>query len=270
MRAFFVAILYIFLPTMLFPGQHTVGPTGVDGVLYVILAGQTNSSIAESVKTDIACMKRSLQTIAGGINFGIRLDELTGNRCTAKTISSKLQKLRPSSKDIVVFYYSGHGCNPWLKFAWPTFPGKSSLCGDYVEALVNRLKKRSAIILFDCCNADLSRRKKDCCDTKGASAPFFLERSAGLGGFFRLLRSFRGTVTLCAASTGQKAICSPAIGSYFTRSLLESIWETGAEEGLCWQTVCQLTEEKTKNRSGARWGGGQCPIYKIAEAPPKP
>src|SRR5947207_6809397 len=57
-------------------------------------------------------MKRSLETFTGLTNFlGIRIlsKTISGKEYNKKDVETAINNLKPSSNDIVVFYYSGHG-----------------------------------------------------------------------------------------------------------------------------------------------------------------
>ena len=237
------------------------------GKIFALIVADTNDfCIGHSVQVDVKCMEKSVSTIGKGINFSLETIVLKGSKISSGNVRHALKKIASSSRDIIFFYYSGHGYNdPAQKTSWPTMCiPPDDIPGNKVQSLIKRKKKRSAIIMFDCCNS-FTNREKRILDSRSMIQPFFLKKSHALKAFFDLLLRFRGTITLSASNVGETARGDPYFGGYLTRNFLMSLRELGTEGALSWSKLCQLGANKTSWNVKESCAQEQHPIYSIEE-----
>ena len=75
----------------------------------VILANTSIGDIGESCETDSRNITKEFEDIAGALKADFRKYEIKGTSFTKTNAMQVLNGLTPSSNDIVIFYYSGHG-----------------------------------------------------------------------------------------------------------------------------------------------------------------
>jgi hypothetical protein len=236
------------------------------GKIYALIVGDTDAPhrIGESVEVDVECMERSLATIASGINFRLHTVILTEEECAYDDVASELRDLHTSSKDIIIFYYSGHGFNnPAFHTCWPVLQTRGRcVLGKRVIEYLQSQPKRFALILLDCCNT-VREIPKFMLDTKSFVKPFVLRKSHNLKGLFKLLLSSKGTVIAAGSRVGRVSCCDPNFGGCFTREFLTSMYDLGTDETLSWSKVLNLVRKKTNHRAFSSHNTEQHPIYSI-------
>ncbi|MCU0376050.1 MAG: caspase family protein, partial [Chitinophagaceae bacterium] len=136
--------------------------------LHLIVAVNTlDSSIGESCKMDLMNIKTNFRQIARelGVNFVIR--EFWGKAFSKANVLNALEKLRPGQRDIVVFYFSGHGFRysgedninyPQMSFRISHRQNRDDN-GMNLMAVLNLLNSKPTparlnLVISDCCNED--------------------------------------------------------------------------------------------------------------------
>lgn len=239
----------------------------LNGKIYAIIVGDTFAyGIGPSVKVDIRCMEKSIATIAHGINFNVQNIFLTGRKYSHNEVFRALKKIKPSPKDIIIFYYSGHGYNDVSQnTAWPVMNcSTEDIAGNQVRTLIHSKTKRSAIIIFDCCNYS-EGLEKSVFSTRAQIKPFYLKKYYNLKEFLNLLLGLKGTVTLCASAVGETAVGDPHFGGYLTRNFLQTIRTLGSDETVSWDRICSICATNTTKLANDLWSHNQHPIFSLEE-----
>jgi hypothetical protein len=138
---------------------------------------------------------------------------------------------------------------------------KKEVFGGNVISCLKSKKKRSALVLFDCCNSYPEKRMQD---IRGQS--FFLKKSDDLKGFCKLLLSFRGIASSAAAEAGEYATCTPSWGGTFSQGFLRSVQQLGADEAVSWDKIFKLTTFTTAKIAEEVFHCDQHPIYSIEQS----
>jgi hypothetical protein len=231
------------------------------GKFHVVIVGDSNDHyIGTSVDVDIANIKKSVAAIGKGIGYKLHTVVLRGGNCTGEAVHEVLCNLHTSSKDIIWFYYSGHGHHQsCVNTLWPVLETHSQLVyGSRVFAFLKKKKKRSSLIFFDCCNSYQHGGKRG-----HFYKPFFLKKKHGLAVFYNFLASYKGTVVVSASRVGETAHGDDNIGGSCTRGFLKAIYDLGRDGQISWDKLLKLTATKTNGISNRHFGYNQIPIYNI-------
>jgi len=240
--------------------------------LYLLVVADTlDKEIGSSCSKD---MKRTLETFTGLTNFlGIRIfsKTISGKEYNKKNVETAISNLTPSSNDIVVFYYSGHGFRipensrrfPNLKLknfrndrnnfrdsiSWIKKDRQDNVTYSLnVEDIFNSIKKKGArfnLVLSDCCNNDIfSENSKGTKPgkTKGSGVEWSEDNIRTL-----FLNKNPMSVLITAASSGQRASSNDDFGgffSYYFKTSMEN-YSSKLKNNVTWDLVLQDTEKQT-------------------------
>jgi hypothetical protein len=205
-----------------------------------------------------------------GINTYI-YDTVTRRNFNKQTVLQKLDALKPGDKDIVVFYYAGHGFRkskdgslaPYIDLRDLVIDkGKkyldNSLSMEEIKDLVKKKGARLNLVISDCCN-----------DTVTKTNPIVKEAAlSGKKGFFDqfwntqkcrdlFLNSTPTTILAGAAMPGQLAISNPVFGGYFSNYFISTL-ETNlslasTKPKLNWDDVFNQVKQQTETKAGRTW-----------------
>jgi len=219
--------------------------------MYALIVGDTVSeNIRPAVLADISNIERSLDVISQQINYRLKLKVLEGHSIHTKDAIHWLKKIPVSSRDIIFFFYSGHGTQDmdgklW-PVLWPRINGQG-VSGNAVLHFLKKQKNRLSLAFFQACNAPAKEnnyKKK----IKGPFLPF-LDPSISLPGLKTLFLHTRGLVSATAAKRGDLAwsvtddIDNAMLGSIFTHMLVNSLQEKCLNENVSWEDVLKATSE---------------------------
>ena len=201
--------------------------------------------------------------IASSLGYRHNLHRHSGSEFTSVMLEKEIASLNVNDGDIVLFYYSGHGCN-WDDDDWPHM---ALLDKQYWETTAyNKLKvvcKRAKLTLCisSCCNMDSEGRRKERGYGKYSSIDSDKVR--------KLFTGFSGRLSIIASSSirGQYTYSWSSgnmLGSIYTISLRKTITEavsgvTNTE--LTWESILKATEKQTL----AYTDGRQLPQFRIEE-----
>lgn len=205
-----------------------------------------------------------------GIN-GFVYDTITRNNFNKQTVQQKIDALKPRAKDIVVFYYAGHG------FRQPrsTQPGpcidlrdviidkqKSYLDNSlWMEDIVNSIKSKGArlnLVISDCCNDTVTKTNPIAKDAalsgkKGIFDQFWnIQKCRDL-----FLNTRPATILAGAAIPGQLAISNPVFGGYFSSFFINTL-ETNlslasTSPNVTWDDIFKQVKQQTETKAGRTW-----------------
>lgn len=205
-----------------------------------------------------------------GIN-GFIYDTITRNNFNIQTVSQKIDALKPRPRDIVVFYYAGHGfrqprdtrtgpCIDLRDIA--DYKKKSYLDNSLsMETIVTLIKQKGArlnLVISDCCN-----------DTVTKTNPIVKEPAvSGKKGIFDqfwntqkcrslFLNATPTTILAGAAKPGQLAISNPVFGGYFSNFFISTL-ETNlslasTNPKLTWDDIFNQVKPQTETKAGRTW-----------------
>ena len=213
--------------------------------MFLIIAANTNDeTVGKSAKTDLQNVSSLFNKLAEnvGIKTIIRI-YISGkdfNKTSLNAALAQLELARPSSNDIVIFYYSGHGFRlPDDKSLYPNISfrnaknRKDNVVGDYlpledVYKRISALKPNVCLVLGDCCNADIYQNPvigSDLIQPKGGGFLGAFNPKAAEKLFFP-----NAPVSIIIGSVEEEhlSLGNPKIGGYFTHfftaELEKNLW----------------------------------------------
>lgn len=186
--------------------------------------------------------------------------KITGADFSVQAVRSALHNLRPGKDDIVVFFYSGHGFRwkgdteypfPQMGLYYGTPPSWNHM-GAFslnIEDVYKTLQKKGArlnLVLSDCCNTIVNRRRSEIKDTSDIAmlpgVKYMNKRTVSA-----LFLQARASLLVSAAERGQEANCSRLYNGFFTYSLYETMTATlhRAIPNPQWTDIIKETGERT-------------------------
>lgn len=136
--------------------------SGYSQSLHFILVGDTTSNIAPQVTKDIGFMQGRGKALASELEIPYHLSVLTGEYATREAVLSFLDSQTFDPTDIVVFYFTGHGCRTDKKQTqWPYLMFSQNNGYLALDEIVHRLyavNPQFSLVIADCCNNYLDRK----------------------------------------------------------------------------------------------------------------
>jgi len=198
-------------------------------------------------------------------------DTVTRNNFNKQTVQQKIDALKPRSKDIVVFYYAGHGFHqprdtrtgPCIDLRDLVVDKKkkyqdNSLCMEDIATSIKNKGARLNLIISDCCN-----------DTVNATNPIAREAAlSGKKGIFDqfwntqkcrdlFLNANPATILAGAAIPGHLAVSNSDFGGYFSNffiSTLEtSLSLASTNPKITWDDIFNQVKQQTETKAGRTW-----------------
>ncbi len=206
--------------------------TGKITMHLVIVANTAIPDIGASCDFDKKRMVNEMDAIADALGIEMKQYIVEGKNLTKANVENTLYSLSPSSNDVVVFFYSGHGFrwsnqtdqysnmdfryNPYTQISNETCMTLSE-----VSDIISTKGARLNISLADCCNSDIGANSM-------SSEKFLASRSDPNYDEKKLARLFlmsRGNVKSCAASPGEVSWCNESDGGFFMFSFFQALHE---------------------------------------------
>lgn len=228
----------------------------------VFLANTEISDIGQAVSVDLRRISSEMKGVCSKIGLTYKQYIVSGMEFSHDQLVRKLDEVNPSSNDILLFVYSGHGFR-WKDQTDP-YPQLALVTDDYTDirksgnyvALSDINQKilskgaRLSIVMADCCNS-----------VYGEPSPLplgsntLLSRGNSNLSTERLRALFlgqQGHIICSAASPGEVSWCSQA-GGNFTCNFIESFRKeinllTDTKEA-SWQSIFDNTVQNTRNYS---------------------
>lgn len=235
--------------------------------LHLIIAANTlDSSIGESCKMDLVNIKANFRQIARelGVNFVVR--EFWGKAFSKTNVVNTLERLKPGQRDIVVFYFSGHGFRytgedninyPQMSFRINHSQNRDSN-GMNLMAVLNLLNRKQTrarlnLVISDCCNENdgVARPKgRDVLSTRSLPIKPNIDNLRSL-----FLPQNPSNIIVTAADRNQLASSNDVIGGYFSFQFLANLQTNlgGPQKNITWAQILNETRQKTAEMAlGAR------------------
>ena len=210
----------------------------------IVVANTSDSSVGESAQLDLKNVSRLFKDLAQNLGI-IKFFPLyvSGNGYSKSAVEASLaviEKQQPSPKDIVVFYYSGHGFrlqgdkSIYPRMSYRTKKNKANKeIGDNIglEDVYNRIKAMKpgvTLVLGDCCNADIFEKPvlgNDVIKPKGGGVLGDFNLESGNKLFFPPAPV---AIIIGSVKQGHRSWGHPEIGGYythfFTTELEKNLW----------------------------------------------
>ncbi|MEM7120303.1 MAG: caspase family protein [Pseudomonadota bacterium] len=228
-------LIYGLAVAMLFIALN--GSARADTIWAVVVADTNDPHIGYSVGVDAGNVTRMLDDIAKQTDMDLKLQTISGNAFTAKSIDQALNNIKPGTDDVVFFYYSGHGERD-LKSSdpWPEWNVNGQLVpySDVLSRLDNGAP-RLVIALSDACNRDLRNSV--------VGATIVSDDGHGSKEQWSYKDLFKSTTGYFVASSASPGELSTVVGegSAFTKSFLNSVTYAMRTAGVTWQDIKEIT-----------------------------
>lgn len=285
-----------FYDRLLFPKTKGLSNSEKDmKMLMVIVANITDTAIGDDCKNDMLRFEQSMTDIAlklGIAKKNIIATKIAGNNYSKKNVQDAVAGLKAKvvpKKDIVIFYYSGHGFTkpeekknrhryPFIDLCRPNETNYLQCALNIEDDIFNKITPLGArlnLVIGDCCNYPVIVNKVDVKKKGKKKSLGFFASESNMRSLF--LNDVSTSILACAADTGELATCHNDYGSYFSyyfKANIESFcsifrsnssWqqlfaETSAQTTkLARRTLCNLTNKRCV----------QNPIIKILPEPAK-
>ena len=193
--------------------------------MHVLVAGDKQGTIKESVKKDIKNMRTATRIISHQLDIKRNFNAIKIKKLSSKTILNWIAKAPVRKNDVFMFYFSGHGSRSKFSSKWPLicFSKKKQLLDlQVVIKAIKKKKPRLSVILCDACN-------------KGSNGAKFLVyhpydtidiKQAEIDGLHRLFMKKRGSIVMCAAKPNSGAWGGMNGGRMTRGFLLQLVEET--------------------------------------------
>jgi hypothetical protein len=209
-----------------------------------VVANTNDSSVGKSAHTDQQNVSRLFTSLARDLGIiEVFTVYVSGNNYSKRAVEDALAGLelqQPSSKDIVIFYYSGHGFrlqgdkSSYPRMSFRTAKNKANKeVGENIglEEVYNRiraLKPGVTLVIGDCCNADIFENPvlgNDMIRPKGGGVlgKFNVESGKKL-----FLPAAPVAIIVGSVQQGHLSVGHPEIGGYythfFTTEMEKNLW----------------------------------------------
>lgn len=250
--------------------RTSVTPGTGDATIHLILLGNTTiADIGAACKNDIDNMRSEMSGVAKALKMPLREYNITGNSFNKENLVRTIDGLNPSSNDVVVFYYSGHGFRfddqedyyPLMSLCATGYedPTENYFAASDIREVLREKGARLNLVLTDCCNSKIG------VDSPWSGSSCLYSRASFNCDINKLRKLFvesQGNIIATASSPGEVAWCGQK-GGFFSLNILESLhkqvsavskkepsWETLLNEALA-----NAAEQTEKDASCKRQNG---------------
>lgn len=227
--------------------------------LHTILVADTyDNKIGESCRTDFDNMKPQAAQMAKSCGYSHKLYSYKGGDFDKHTLLNGLNALKVGEKDVVLFFYAGHGVrnnsSKWPKLVLENGEKKTELGANAalplteVQKIFNQKGFRFSILITDCCNNSVVGQEI----AQRGFRPMLEGASTtrGIGTVDRFYQSLlintEGSLLVSSSSPEEEAVCYRDKGGLFTNSLLQ-VFERMSEDHpkSNWDEVMNRTKQLT-------------------------
>jgi hypothetical protein len=211
----------------------------------VVIADTFGQDVRHSTTIDVKRMRHAMRRFAKGCKYKLKLTVLDDTRMTVENLERWYAKSHVRKKDIVFFYFTGHGFSSRQhQSIWPDLlfkPNMEVISMERVHEVLRSKRARLTVLLSDSCNklgpfapAHRAFRTK-----KNAAVPImFAPKRRGIK---KLFRSKRGRVLASGAVPGTVSFGS-TYGGYFTQGFLIAFQEESHKKRPSWKRIFRRTQ----------------------------
>lgn len=254
-----------------------IGTVRNEKLFLIVVANTNDAKIGATSKKDYNEISETFTTLANNLGMKISSIKISGNQFNKEQVLgalSSLEKQKPSSSDIIIFYYSGHGFryandkSSYPRMSLRTSPNQDlSLNNMELEAVYHRIKKLGArvnLVISDCCNEDIGVAPpvgRPVLQTRFSNYNTSAQ-SLNLANCNALFFSKQPiSIIATSAEVKQLAIGNPELGGFFSfyfKAFLDkslySFWKNDS-----WLRLLQDAKESARKQAlTAQCGSGRC------------
>ncbi len=260
-------VLSYFSPTESFyQNLFNAGTRSLSGIekntrLILLAVGNTNDKeIGLACGKDIDRVVAEFRSITSFMGIRFEAQTITGSAYNKLAVQYAIAKLTPSSNDIVIFYYSGHGFRkPKDNRREPYIDLRTKEDNTYMVNSLNladiytQVKKKGArltIVLGDCCNTLVEATNAESPNVIVTPKGFGVRRS--LDNCRALFLSPRKmSMLIASADAGQKATSNDDLGSFFSYFFINTLDDAVSiyKKNMTWEGILSNAQRLTKYRA---------------------
>ncbi|WP_153798709.1 caspase family protein [Foetidibacter luteolus] len=199
--------------------------------LHLLIVANTNDpDIGSTCNLDKDRTLKTFTDLSEFMHLKLNAKTISGNDYSKKSVEDALSAIQPSPRDIVIFYYSGHGFSKNDNYQYPYLELRSKSFESLdehsinVEDIYNFLKQKKAnvtLVISDCCNSAPET-------APAISGELALTRSSSLGwnlnNCFQLFLPPAPIAMLATAATkGEMSAGNNSYGGFFTSNLRSTL-----------------------------------------------
>lgn len=203
-----------------------------DAKLHVVMVANTLvTDIGGSCTVDKDNVVRQFDVIAAELDIEIEKTIIDGTNFNKDYVRQQLSNLNPSSNDIVVFMYSGHGYRwsdqssdyPQLDLRYSNYQSVSESTSYNLATIYNTIKNKGArlnIVIGDCCNSDIGVTSRD---GEFSLASRNYNTQGKIERLKKLFLESEGNLIVAAAKPNQTSCGNSRDGGYYISSFFSSL-----------------------------------------------
>lgn len=225
----------------------------------IVVANTKITDIGAGCRVDERNVVREFESITKTLGVNLKTYLVNGDNFNKTQTQNTLDKLSPTSNDIIVYIYRGHGFR-WSDQSepWPQMDLRSGNYGKVAQSTslgltqaFNTIRSKNArlnIVLADCCNNDIgiNRRTETPLDDLESKGYYDAEKLK------KLFLESKGSIISCAASPGEYSWVNTSKGGFYTLSFIESLRAEVSSKNKSepsWESVMNNTVDNAKKKT---------------------
>ena len=252
--------------------------------LHLMVVANTNDpDIGSTCTLDKDRTLKTFSDLCEFMSFKLDVKTIFGDSYNKQSVEDAIATLNPAPRDIVVFYYSGHGFSKNDNYQYPYMELRSKSFQSLnensinIEDIYNRIKQKKAnlvLVISDCCNTLPET-------PPAVSGEIALTRSSSLGWNLNnclqlFLPAAPVSILVTAAQKGEMSAGNNSYGGFFTSNFrsalvnyLSPVFTLGS---ITWQKLIDEAKTQTSKKAfntlcnlpdGTRARCVQHPVYKM-------
>ncbi|MDO4158904.1 MAG: caspase family protein [Prevotellaceae bacterium] len=232
----------------------------------IIACNTIDSKIGTGMSSDMKNMRNAIQIIVSTLDCEYEEKVFDGPICTRENVTNYINNMDVERDDVIIFFYGGHGTHamnntndPWPQMCMNTNIESLYMPVASVERLLSAKQPKLRIILTNCCNME---------ETGVSVKPLYAQSTGptmqsdyNSAAFKKLFLDSKGKIMMTSSKLGQYSWCSNN-GGLFTNYLLDVLDAVGMGKlNADWNTVCEMTHDKTLACNTLPGGAKQEPYY---------
>lgn len=230
----------------------------------LIVASTDDTSIGNSAILDVSRAIKTFRAVAKALTIGenIIVDTVCGENYNRTNVLNAINGINPQKgKDIVIFYYSGHGFTnpkqpgkkfPWLDLLHPLQkprpdPRDSSLNIEDIYTMIKRKGARLNLVISDCCNNRIGDKpiKKD--PSPGVRGELDINKWNKTNVKSLFMGGQPLSLLATAATKGERAASNDKYGGFYSNNFLAALtsYFNNDKSSPLWSQVFAEAQKKT-------------------------
>lgn len=233
----------------------------------IMFCDTNDRKIGPSVEVDNDRALEEISDIAGYIGYQVVEYVYNGNKCTKQNLINVLNSLNSGPKDIIIFYYSGHGTHApgQTDDKFPQLLLNSRNQNDFVPArqvneILSKKPHQLRLIFTDCCNNMVNGVSPKSSLSEANS--FTSVKSRDVINYKKLFTQQKGMIMVTGCKLGQTSLGLDEDGGLFSIALWDAIYKECSDgNNPTWQNILRNTTKETMIMANKFQGHQQEPYF---------